>query len=229
MESCTLQTLKWHANCVFHITQKSCVTEGYYLSCYKMLSNAHSCLFDLLYGICHKVNYLDNTPVGLPSGAAHTQCTVYLQSPTDSGTALWTVTDKDIYYQYNLFCLRSHLHRLFSDFLRLAAHHVAVRCQGVLWVAVTGLTASVLTVVPVVRSTLVTVMADDILPARAGSSLLGTVTVSVTARRLHGSSSHTSTTWEQKGAMHRQQTVRFYSLYMFHSTGAYAEKNVYCL
>lgn len=38
------------------------------------------------YSVFHKVSYLDTAPVGLPSGTAHTQCTVYLQSLDDSGT-----------------------------------------------------------------------------------------------------------------------------------------------
>lgn len=73
----------------------------------------------------------------------------------------------------------------------LACEHVAMSAQGVLWVTATGLTASFLTVVPVVRSTLITVMAGNILPARAGSSLPVTVTMSITASRLDGASSHT--------------------------------------
>lgn len=44
--------------------------------------------------ICHKVSYLDTAPVGLPSGTAHTQCTVYLQSLDDSGTGLRTAQDR---------------------------------------------------------------------------------------------------------------------------------------
>lgn len=72
-------------------------------------------------------------------------------------------------------------------------HHVAVSSQGVLWVTATGLTASVLTVVPVVWSTLVTVMAGHFLPARAGSGLSVTVTLSIAASRLKGAGSHTST------------------------------------
>lgn len=72
-------------------------------------------------------------------------------------------------------------------------HHVAVTSKCVLWVAATVLTASVLTVVPVVRSTLVTVMAGHVLPARAGSSLPVTVTLSIAASRLDGASSHTGT------------------------------------
>lgn len=72
-------------------------------------------------------------------------------------------------------------------------HHVAVSSQGVLWVTATELAALVLTVVPVVRSTLVTVMAGHVLPARAGSSLSVTVTLPITASRLDGAGSHTST------------------------------------
>lgn len=34
------------------------------------------------------MSYLDTAPVGLPSGAVHTQCTVYLQTLDDSGTGL---------------------------------------------------------------------------------------------------------------------------------------------
>lgn len=59
--------------------------------------------------------------------------------------------------------------------------------------AVTGLTASVLAIVPVVRSTLVTVVADDVLPARAGSGLPVTVTEPVSAGRRHGAGSYTRT------------------------------------
>lgn len=61
-----------------------------------------------------------------------------------------------------------------------------------MWMAATGLTAYVLTVVPVVVSTLVTVMAYHVLPAPAGSGVLVTVTVSVTTVGLDGASSHTS-------------------------------------
>lgn len=141
--------------------------------------------------------------MGLPSGAAHTQCTVYLQSLTDSGTVLWTATDKDIFLRYSFFCcIHTCIH--YFQFWRPFPHHVAVRCLGVLWVAVTGLTASVLPEVPVVRGALVTVMADDVLPASAVSSLLVAVTVSITARRLYGSSSDTGTTWEQKDIFNAQ-------------------------
>lgn len=76
----------------------------------------------------------------------------------------------------------------------LACEHVAVRSCGVCWVAATGLTASVLTVVPVVRSTLITVMAGHVLPARAGSGLPVTVTLAITASRLDGAGSHAGTT-----------------------------------
>lgn len=72
-------------------------------------------------------------------------------------------------------------------------HHVAVRSHGVLQVAATRLAASVLTVVPVVRSTLVTVVAGHILPTSAGSGLPVTVTLSVAAGRVDGPSSHTGT------------------------------------
>ena len=72
-------------------------------------------------------------------------------------------------------------------------HHVAVSSQSVMWVAATGLTAQVLTIVPVVVSTLVTVMAGHVLPAGAGSSVPVTVTLSITTSRLHGASSHTGT------------------------------------
>lgn len=60
-----------------------------------------------------------------------------------------------------------------------------------LWVAVTGLTASLLTIVPVVGSTLITVMARHVLPARAGSGLPVAVTLSIAAGRLDGTRSHT--------------------------------------
>lgn len=73
-------------------------------------------------------------------------------------------------------------------------HNVAVISQGVLWVATTGLTALVLTVVPVVGSTLVTVMAGHVLPAWAGSSLPVTVTLAITTSRLNGASNDTGTT-----------------------------------
>ena len=75
----------------------------------------------------------------------------------------------------------------------LLAHHVAVSSQRVLGVAAAGLTASVLTVVPVVGGALVTVMARHVLPAGAGPALPVTVTLSVRARRLQRASSHTST------------------------------------
>lgn len=74
------------------------------------------------------------------------------------------------------------------------AHHVAVRSEGVLWVAVTGLAATILSVVPVVWSTLVTVVASHVLLAEAGSGLPVTVTLSVTAGGLDSASSHTGTT-----------------------------------
>lgn len=60
-------------------------------------------------------------------------------------------------------------------------------------VAATELTASVLTVVPVVRGTLVTVMAGHVLSAGAGSGLPVTVTLSISAGRLEGAGSHTGT------------------------------------
>ena len=46
----------------------------------------HKCF--MLYGICYRVSYLDTAPEGRPSGTAHTQCTVCLQSLDDSGTGL---------------------------------------------------------------------------------------------------------------------------------------------
>lgn len=72
-------------------------------------------------------------------------------------------------------------------------HHVAVSSQGMMWVAATGFTASLLSVVPVVRSTLIAVMASHVLPTQAGSSLPVTVTLSITASRLDGASCHTGT------------------------------------
>lgn len=75
----------------------------------------------------------------------------------------------------------------------LACEHVAVISHCVLWVTATGLTASLLSVVPVIGSTLVTVVARHILPARAGTSLRVTVTLSITTSRLYGASSHTGT------------------------------------
>lgn len=70
-------------------------------------------------------------------------------------------------------------------------HHVAVSSQSVSRVAATGLTAQVLTVVPVVRSALVAVVAGHVIPAGAGSSLPVAVTRSVAASRLDGAGSHT--------------------------------------
>lgn len=83
-------------------------------------------------------------------------------------------------------------------FCILQFHHVAVSSHGVLCVAVTLLTASLLTIVPVVRRTLITVMARHVLSARAGSGLPVTATLSIAAGRLDGASSHTGTSWEEK-------------------------------
>lgn len=76
----------------------------------------------------------------------------------------------------------------------MACEHVTVSSQGVLRMTATRLTASVQTVVPVVRSTLVTVMANDVLPARTSPGLPVTVTLSVTTSRMDGTSTHTGTT-----------------------------------
>ena len=91
-----------------------------------------------------------------------------------------------------LFTFALNIFRLLEAFVR--PYHVAVISQGVLWLAATGLTASVLTIVPVVGSTLVTVMTGHVLPAWAGSSLPVTVTLSITTSRLDGASGHTGTT-----------------------------------
>lgn len=58
-------------------------------------------------------------------------------------------------------------------------------------VAAAGLTASALAIVPVVRSTLVAVVASHVFPASAGSRLPVTVTLSVAAVGLDGAGGHT--------------------------------------
>lgn len=72
-------------------------------------------------------------------------------------------------------------------------HHVAVSSHAVRRVAATGLTASVLTIVPVVRGTLIAVMACHVLPAWAGSGLPVAVTLAVAASGADGSGSHAGT------------------------------------
>lgn len=72
-------------------------------------------------------------------------------------------------------------------------HHVAMSSHGMLWVAATGFTASLLSVVPVVWSALITVMAGHVLSTGAGSSLPVTLTMSITASRLDDASCHTGT------------------------------------
>lgn len=72
-------------------------------------------------------------------------------------------------------------------------HHVAVSSHGMLWVAATGFTAPLLTIVPVVRSTLVAVMASNVHSTQAGPGLPVTIALLVTAGRQHGASSHTGT------------------------------------
>lgn len=84
-------------------------------------------------------------------------------------------------------------------------HHVAVSSHGMLWVAATGLTAPLLTVVPVVRSTLVAVMASNVRSTQAGPGLPVTIALLVTAGRMDGASSHTGAAWNQT---HKQKTVR---------------------
>lgn len=161
--------------------------------CYTcMLRYAHTCS-QVCYSICHMVSYLDNARVGLPSGTAHTQCTSYLRSLDYSDTGLWTAEDRE--RLINFFSL---WHQLFPGFQRASVlpHHVAVSSHGVLWVAATGFTASLLTVVPVVRSTLIAVMAGHVLPTRTGSGLPVTVTLSITTSRLDGASRHTGTAWK---------------------------------
>lgn len=76
-------------------------------------------------------------------------------------------------------------------------HHVAVSSHGMLQVAATGLTAPLLTIVPVVGSTLVAVMASNVGSTQAGPGLPVTIALLVTAGRLDGASSHTGTAWNQ--------------------------------
>lgn len=90
----------------------------------------------------------------------------------------------------------SKLNVLSSEVVALP-HHVAVRCQGVLRVTVTGLAASVLAVVPVVWSALVAVVARHVLPAWAGAGLTVAVTLSVVAGRLDGPGCHTGAAWKE--------------------------------
>lgn len=73
-------------------------------------------------------------------------------------------------------------------------HQVAVSSQGVPRVTVTGLAASVLTVVPVVGGTPVAGTSLHVLPAAAGASLPVTVAVGVAAGRLGGAGGNTGTT-----------------------------------
>lgn len=62
------------------------------------------------------------------------------------------------------------------------------------WVTAAGLTALLLSIVPMIGRTLVTVMARHVLPAGASSSLLVTVTLPITAGRMDGTGSHTGAT-----------------------------------
>lgn len=65
-------------------------------------------------------------------------------------------------------------------------------------VTVTGLTASFLTIIPVVWRALVTVVSSDILPAVTGSSFFVTVTLTISAGRLDSPGRHTGTNWNGK-------------------------------